>query len=707
MAMTVIDFYNRVKSISMLDTKSRVLIVRNRQEQKELRQLFDERPKQFAWVRFSKCVTAEAFIPPADQVFIQIRSAIVAANAEDRVAYVTGLSAMLEVWDSVERASAFDQLRKLIDDTNLKFYVFTNDVHKDEMQIAFSHPRYEEGRSLLVVGERTNEDGVPEIRLVSPRIYNYMTGESKSSLSTYLNDFEIGGFGSRVINIRIDAYSHTLAAVGGAIKQVFRAGDYLRLFANYQGGLTEPTEEWLFSKMVEGARCAAAKDFIQDYFFRGNAHDILQDGPRMICEHKDSEQEALVWMLKQSVPSNSYLSKVLYHPRFATKRFKQIYVNEAIEQIGVPEEHALCKERQEGIATILKNDSVSLDAEIAEFIEATKGVDAYQIIPWLTNRTDLEINECIRRLREADLKTIPSAFYDAVPLLKDYLEPYALGNADLEVYFTDYRTHKVANKIDLDFYQKAKEVQYPIMGIKSRDDLLNDSSLKDAALLVVDAMGVEYLPMIISLSHRYYDVDIANAIPAMVRIPTSTKFNKIDWPSNLRLDGIPELDTIIHNGAHMHGTSTDEENFHALLKVFQRTIMPRIVKAIAEYGKVILTADHGASRLAVLANKTNLTQRLQVKGIDDKAEDWRYLVADKNSIPPPFVASNITGDYWVVKGYDKFSKSGGKLNELHGGLTYEEVLVPFVVFEKGASFTPTKATNVPQTQFIENDDFDL
>jgi hypothetical protein len=48
----------------------------------------------------------------------------------------------------------------------------------------------------------------------------------------------------------------------------------------------------------------------------------------------------------------------------------------------------------------------------------------------------LEVQECVRRLRTADLRTVPLAFYGAVPLIEDYLKPYAFGNSQLEDYFS-------------------------------------------------------------------------------------------------------------------------------------------------------------------------------------------------------------------------------------------------------------------------------
>lgn len=706
--MKVEEFYSQVKSDDTCAAKSRLLVIRSRQDQKELRHLFEERPERFAWVRLSRCVTAEAFVPPADQVFERLREAIASVNADGKMAFVMGLSAMLAVWDGVERLSAFERLRSFIDEGGLRFYFFVT-AFGDEAQMAFAHPRYEEGHSVLVVGETPDTEGVPEIRLASSEVYALMDGANRPSLSAYLNDFEIGGFGTQAINVRMDGCMRELAAVAGSVRQVFNPGSFLRIFCNYSGGLRPTAEAWLFAKMVDFGRRMFAKDFAQGHFFQGNLSVVRREAPRMILQCRDEERDVLVWMLRQTLPSDGYLAKVLNDAQSDAVPFKSAYVCKAAELMGCPNERTLCAERREGIASILEDAAVSLDAEIAAFIGATKKADAYQVLPWLTNRTRLETLECVRRLREADLRTLPRDFYVAFPLLEDYLAPYALGDERLENYFTQYRAHKVANDCTADFCVRAKDIQYPILGVKSRDDLLKDAALKDAALLIVDAMGLEYLPMILSLARRR-GIDVSDAVPAEVKIPSSTKFNPIRWPEERRVRAIPDLDGIIHNGAHPHGDSTDEENFIALLKVFDDLVMPAVAQALSMCGKVVLTADHGSSRLAVLANRAGLAQTIEMKGIDGKAEDWRYLKADPTAVVPTNatgVVSNVAGDYWIVKGYDRFSKSGGKLNELHGGLTYEEVLVPFVVFEKGATFVPTAARAAPREQFVENDDFDL
>ena len=704
--MKVEDFYNRVKADGLFASKSRLLIIRNHSDRKGLRQLFEERPNVFQWVRLSKCVVSNTFVPPADRVLADVRAAIVEANSSDKIAYVTGMSAMLALWDYAEKTAAFEFIRAMIDDTSLKFWLLVNSCY-DEVQSVFSHPRYMDGNAIMVVGENPEADRVAEIRLVSSRIGMNIDGMTCQSISAYLSDFEIGGFLSQIVNVKIDDYDHELAGVSGAVKQIFREGAFLQSFCNYTGGLSNSAEEWLFKKMMDMGKIAAAKDFAQVLFFQGNMTAACREAPRMILDCEGAEQEALVWMLRMSIHPDKYLSKVLSDPRFQTEHFKAFYVSKAIDLMGDVNERALCSERRDGIAYILQENASGLDAEIAGFIELAKDKDPYQVIPWLTNGTKFEKQECVRRLRRSDLNALPHDFFAAFPPLEHYLAPYALGNAQLEGYFTEYRRLKIKNEVTLEFFEKAKEITYPFIDVKSRDDLLKElSNDTDAALLVVDAMGAEYMPLLLSMAKKH-GIGVANAVPVSAKIPTSTKFNPISWPQERVLNGIHDLDNIIHNGVHVHGATTDEENLVGMLEVFSEIVIPRIAQALVRYRRVVLTADHGASRLAVLASRQKLSKTLPVVGVDAYADDWRYVKADPNTVPPALVASNVAGDHWVVKGYDRMSKPGGKLNELHGGLTYEEAIVPLVVFEKGAVFVPMPAVPVLKEQFVENDDFDL
>jgi hypothetical protein len=68
----------------------------------------------------------------------------------------------------------------------------------------------------------------------------------------------------------------------------------------------------------------------------------------------------------------------------------------------------------------------------------------------------------------------------------------------------------------------------------------------------------------------------------------------------------------------------------------------------------------------------------------------------------------LDGKYWVVRGYNRLPKSGGKKNELHGGATLEERLVPVIVFKKGAVLESQTVQPIKSVeQLVEKDDFDL
>jgi len=133
--------------------------------------------------------------------------------------------------------------------------------------------------------------------------------------------------------------------------------------------------------------------------------------------------------------------------------------------------------------------------------------------------------------------------------LADYLSTeYDYDDTELNNYFMQYRKQKVANHISVDFVSLARNSVVPDT-IRPRYSLLSDyASGRRTALLVVDAMGAEYLPMLLSITNRVgIHVQFYTVVEA--KLPTSTTpYNDISWNSG-RLDNIKELDNIAHKGA--------------------------------------------------------------------------------------------------------------------------------------------------------------
>lgn len=152
---------------------------------------------------------------------------------------------------------------------------------------------------------------------------------------------------------------------------------------------------------------------------------------------------------------------------------------------------------------------------------------------------------------------------------------------------------------------------------------------------------------------------------------------------------IKSIDNIVHNGAAKHESSIPERNFAETLRVFETEIMNRIADGLTKFARVAVTADHGATRLAVIARSESKGVTLPWdKERDGEPKDWRYSLAPQGTPRPSEFESEYFPDrketYWIVRGYNRLPKMGGKLYELHGGAALEERLVPVIVFTRSA-----------------------
>jgi hypothetical protein len=171
------------------------------------------------------------------------------------------------------------------------------------------------------------------------------------------------------------------------------------------------------------------------------------------------------------------------------------------------------------------------------------------------------------------------------------------------------------------------------------------------------------------------------------------------------LPDVKAIDSIAHETAIAYEWASYENNITAVLEVFSTEVFGRISDGLlSRYQRVIVTADHGSSRLAVLARIHDFDETLSYDG---DALDWRYATALDTSCPDTLEVT-LDGRFWVVRGYNRFSKSGGKMNELHGGAALEERLVPFIVFtkEKISDESADEEKNV-SAQMVEKDGFDI
>ncbi|MBR2520312.1 MAG: BREX-4 system phosphatase PglZ [Selenomonadaceae bacterium] len=331
--------------------------------------------------------------------------------------------------------------------------------------------------------------------------------------------------------------------------------------------------------------------------------------------------------------------------------------------------------------TAVKNISAQY---VAEYLERLKNFAAgSNAIKFLTDNTAEERRAMIQAVQGKE--KIPAIFKQNFSAMEDYLTDYDFGDEEITRYFRRYKKIKVCNVDDADFKNLVQKfaVERPANKFETRRAIL-DRADDTAKLYWLDALGVEFLSYIqarASQNGLSVRIEIARA-----ELPTLTSQNKNfydDWRGD-KFDKNSKLDELKHSpeqfdasGKCSAPTYIDDE-FKIIDEVISEIKIALAQQAIA---KIILTSDHGASRLAVMYGREN---KHKINSVGEHA--GRCCPISECDEKPNFATEE--NGRWVLANYDRFS--GGRLDsvEVHGGATLEEILVPVIEFSlQGAKIT--------------------
>lgn len=244
-------------------------------------------------------------------------------------------------------------------------------------------------------------------------------------------------------------------------------------------------------------------------------------------------------------------------------------------------------------------------------------------------------------------------------------------------YFNHYCWLKVTNNLTEDFNQRVKEMARNagknIYALDSRNQIVGEEYSDEAAILFVDGLGAEYLNFLAedfaSLKENFsvkYRVGRCN-------LPSVTENNKDFLQGRNVAEEILSLDTLKHTNL------TYPENILSELE-FLATLKEKILRALETFKKIILCSDHGTSRLAVLARKTKFDDALPAEG-RTVYKSGRF--ADSISGDEEIFKNALEYDGKIIfADYSRFIQKGSTGCEIHGGATWEEILVPVVTIER-------------------------
>ena len=343
---------------------------------------------------------------------------------------------------------------------------------------------------------------------------------------------------------------------------------------------------------------------------------------------------------------------------------------------------------------------ILLYAQIAvpeEFIKKVRNSEKIAALQSLTNISETEkilFFELLRKFRYADYDEILPILHKNFPALAAYLSNYeGVLSAEYQEYFRYYRWLKVTNTLNDNFYNWVCDIAdnkgQNVYSLKSRNQIIEEEYSADSAIFFVDAMGVEYLNFLTQMftTAEFQHFDISYQV-GFCNLPSITEYNKDFWTNKNVAADIIALDKLKHSAQSYPENILDELTFLSTLK-------EKLLAALKDYDKIILCADHGASRLAVLARKSKFDKRFEGNG-NEILSGGRFanaIVTDAKIYPRTIVQD----DKIIFADYSRFIQQGGIGNEIHGGATLEEWLVPVITIKRRSTPSIPVKINSPSS----------
>ena len=278
------------------------------------------------------------------------------------------------------------------------------------------------------------------------------------------------------------------------------------------------------------------------------------------------------------------------------------------------------------------------------------------------------------------------------PLLQAYLGliPDELGTVYNE-YISEYKVHKLANTLpesDERFFRGIEPDSLPF-----RYSAINQNITDSTVMLWIDGLGFEYLSLLLDRLSQNKDGAVASCVLTQALLPTETEFNEQWKQMSVPYEKLNKLDKLAHKGV------VDEPDYYTCIEeqlAFFNKVSDKVNELLKNYRRVIITGDHGASRLA--ARFFHARKGLPAFKDATPLSHGRYcsIKSKPDVIYEDLIeAADLSGQHYLVfTSYNHFSLGGfatGKdddkviYGEVHGGASPEEMIVPVVVFDSKVS----------------------
>ena len=323
------------------------------------------------------------------------------------------------------------------------------------------------------------------------------------------------------------------------------------------------------------------------------------------------------------------------------------------------------------------------------FWQKVNSLDILHSLKCLTDITEIEKKAIFNLLQRIDEYSISREYLGLIKTIYPDLGYYLSGhinnpanlNNEIESYFAEYKWLKVINKLTSTFNEKVKHYALTkgeaVYSLKPRREIINDIYDDETAILFVDGLGAEYLEYISYLFADLSDKEYAISYAAgYCHLPTITSVNKDFLAEKRIIDSVYSLDELKHSTFSYPSNITKELD---VIRSLKDTILNSFNQSIR---KIILATDHGTSRLAVLIRETEFDKKIPSDGI----KLFRYgRYCEGISMESELDTAINDDNKLIFADYSRFEQKGAPSDEIHGGASMEEWIVPIICIEKIAS----------------------
>ena len=288
------------------------------------------------------------------------------------------------------------------------------------------------------------------------------------------------------------------------------------------------------------------------------------------------------------------------------------------------------------------------------------------------------------------------------PSLASYMKDATGCDEAIDEYMAWYRKNKLMNR-----YPGEYPVKMSFERFDSRYKLMHTLQNKDCASFWIDGFGTEYVPLFL------YELKELGIVPESVKIaaallPTETRYNHQWDEHDQKTVKWDKLDALSHKGM------PDDRSYYSCI-VHQLSVFAdaakTVEKLLEEHEYVVVTGDHGSSRLAALAFHEKSVAPISAPPKATVRSFGRFCELGEHAEDMIAGVIPVTSNgkrCLVMDNYQHFSTGGNAaggnsdehdvVGEIHGGNSTEERLVSVIVIKRKQPLPPVTCT--PESPFV-------